>query len=205
MIGIIDIGISNIKNICRFFENVNEDYIIINSKNDFDKINLLVLPGVGSFGSAMNKLHDMDYSNKIISHVKKGKMLLGVCLGMQLMMESSEESAGINGLGLIKNAIKKLKFNNTQKKIHVGWNEIKFINKNENLFYSLNDKAFYFTHSYYLSYSESDIFAKTLFNNNEIISFFLEDNIVGCQFHLELSGRNGYELIKRILEYEKKQ
>ena len=205
MIGIIDIGISNIKNICRFFENLNKDYIIINSKKDFDKIDILVLPGVGSFGSGMSKLHNMDYSNKIISHVEKGKMLLGVCLGMQLMMETSDESQGMNGLGLIKNSIKKIEFNKLQKKIHVGWNEIKFSNKSENIFYSLHDKAFYFTHSYYLDHIKSDIFATTSFNNSEIISFFLKDNIVGCQFHLELSGKNGYELIKRILEYEKKQ
>lgn len=203
MIGIINIGISNINNICKFFENLKKDYIIINSKKDFDKINLLVLPGVGTFGMGMSKLHSMDYSHNIISHVKKGKMLLGICLGMQLFMESSEESQGINGLGLIKDTIKKIEFNKFQKKIHVGWNEIKFTSKKKNIFHSFNGKAFYFTHSYYLSHSASNIFATTSFNNSEIISFFFDDNIVGCQFHLELSGRNGYELINKIFEYEK--
>ena len=204
MIGIIDIGISNIKNICRFFHKINQDYLIIGSKKDFDKINLLVLPGVGSFGAGMNKLNEVDYSNDIISHVKKGKMLLGVCLGMQLMMDSSDESKEINGLGLIKKNIKRIKYNKNQKKIHVGWNEVKFICQNNNIFYSLDNKTFYFTHSYHLNNLDSNITATTSFNNNQIVSFFAKDNIIGCQFHLELSGRNGYELMKKILEYEKK-
>lgn len=205
MIGIIDLGISNIRNICRFFDQIKKNYIVIQNIRDFNRINILILPGVGSFGSGIEKLKKKDFFNNVINHCKNGKLLIGVCLGMQLMMKDSDESEGILGLELFNNSIKKLNFNLTQKKIHVGWNKIQLMNNNnDNFFNKFNDKDFYFTHSFFLNSIDANCFAKTRFNDEDLISFFVKENIVGCQFHLELSGRNGFDLMKQILRYEKK-
>ncbi len=203
MIGIVDLGISNIRNICRFFDNINKDYLIIQNVKDFNKVNILVLPGVGSFGSGINQLNKKNYISEIINFHKSGKLLIGVCLGMQLMMQKSDENYGIAGLCLLNHSIKKINYTDCQKKIHVGWNELKTAGDHNNLFKRFDNKSFYFTHSFFLDSIDSKCFGKTKFNDDELISFFIKDNIVGCQFHLELSGKNGFNLMNKILEYEK--
>ena len=95
MIGIIDLGISNIRNICRFFDQIKKDYIVIRNISDFNRINILILPGVGSFGSGIKELKKKDFFNNIVNHCKNGKLLIGVCLGMQLMMKESDENKGL--------------------------------------------------------------------------------------------------------------
>ena len=202
MIGIIDLGISNIVNVCKLLDRLKERFKLINDPIFIKDCEIIIIPGVGSFDEGMKRLYNLDLVNELKKHCNNGKMLIGICLGLQLMMKHSEESDGILGLNLFDQKIKKFFVNKNEKKIHVGWNEI-FFEKSDELFFNFNNKNFYFTHSFYLDKFDAKILASTKFNDNSIKSFFIKNNLVGCQFHLELSGKNGFNLMKKILEYKR--
>lgn len=202
MIAIIDCGIGNLRSICNALDKlrndnrINEDYILTNDKSKIRLSDAIILPGVGEFGSMMDQLEKLELSSLIKNLVKKEKKILGICLGMQILFESSEESPNKKGLSIFKGTI--TKFSNKNFKIpQMGWNSI--YNK------SLWQEFVYFANSYCLDYSKNNIFQNLCTDNleiftsnysNEFISGIICNNITAYQFHPEKSGEFGLKLIE---------
>ena len=198
-VGIIDYGAGNLGSICNAIKYLDIDMQIISSPINIGQFSHLILPGVGSFGKLANNLEKKGWPNKIKEFVQKGNSLFGVCVGMQLLFENSEESKGSVGLNLIKGT-----FNIFEKSInlplpHVGFNEVK--HKNTPIWKGIENKSpFYFIHSFRIEKTtDRAVVAKTTYGN-EFVSFVEKDNIYGSQFHPEKSHYVGLKLLKNFLE-----
>ena len=201
MIGIIDYGLGNIKAISNIYDKLKIKNIIIRSKEDFEKISSMILPGVGSFDSAINLLIKSKYLEliKINVHEKK-KNILGICVGMQIFSHKSSEGNS-SGLNWFDADVKKINLQNDSKKMrlpHMGWNSIKFL-KNDHLLRDIKDgEYFYFCHSYYFSCNnKKDIISETKFSQ-KFPSIIKKDNIYGIQFHPEKSHDNGVKILENF-------
>ncbi|WP_419767367.1 imidazole glycerol phosphate synthase subunit HisH [Arcobacter sp.] len=197
---IVDYGMGNIKSVSSAFKYLGLNQIVISNKyEDIKSADKLLLPGVGSFVKAMNQINKMEL-HKILGEVvlDDKKPILGICLGMQLLCKSSEEDGGAIGLEYIDAECKKFSIENL-KVPHVGFNQVQ-INTNAKIyegFHAIND--FYFTHSYKLQ-SNNDINQSICHYGEEFIASYEKDNIVGTQFHPELSQNNGLKLLKNFIE-----
>ena len=201
MIGIIDYGLGNIKAISNIYDKLKIKNMIIRSKEDFEKISSMILPGVGSFDSAINLLIKSKYLelNKINFHEKK-KNILGICVGMQIFSRKSSEGS-LSGLNWFDANVKKINLQNNSEKMrlpHMGWNSIKFL-KNDHLLRDIKDgEHFYFCHSYYFSCNnKKDIISETKFSQ-KFPSIIKKDNIYGIQFHPEKSHDNGVKILENF-------
>lgn len=190
---IIDYGLGNLESVSRAFEMVGVETKISNDINEINNANSIILPGVGAFRDAINSLKDMKLIPVIKEHVNKGKFLIGICLGMQLLYEKSYENGEYEGLGLIKGNIKKLDID--LKVPHMGWNNIKFNKKDEILKYINEDDYVYFVHSYYANSSNEELVAYTDYGKT-IPSIVRKNNIYGIQFHPEKSSKVGANILK---------
>ena len=146
MIGIIDYGLGNLKSFSNILKRFNSEFLILKDNKDFDKCSKFILPGVGSFDEAIKRLKSKDYfENFEYQIIKKQKKILGICVGMQIFLNKSEEG-NLPGLGWVSGEVKK--FSNKNLRVpHMGWNKLKVQKKNE-LFKNLNNPEFYFLHSY---------------------------------------------------------
>ncbi len=197
MIGIIDYGAGNLNSISKAFEHIGFKIEIIKKNKDLDRYEALVLPGVGAFYSAMEKLKKNNLVSFINDFVQTGRPLLGVCLGMQLLFEWGYEDKKARGLNLLKGDVVKIKAG--LKIPHMGWNELKII-QNDILFNNLRTNPhFYFVHSYKLKNVTNDVIAVTEYGD-KIPAVIRRDNIIGLQFHPEKSGENGLKLLKNFGE-----
>lgn len=196
---IIDYGMGNIKSISSAFQYLGVSQIVVSNKyEDIKSADKLLLPGVGSFSKAIDNLNKLEL-NKILDEIviEKQKPILGICLGMQLLCQNSEEDGGARGLSYVDAGCKK--FTTSLKIPHVGFNQVK-INKEAKLFDGFNDNIdFYFTHSYRLT-SESTLKQSLTEYGEEFISAYEVGHIVGTQFHPELSQTNGLKLLKNFIE-----
>lgn len=201
MIGIIDYGLGNVKAISNIYDKLKIKNIIIKSKQDFQKINNIILPGVGSFDSAIELLNQSEFFDLIKIHVhEKKKNILGICVGMQIFSKDSAEGKNL-GLGWLDANVKKINLTKDLKKIrlpHMGWNSVKFLKDNP-LLSNINDKEhFYFCHSYYFDcYNRKEIIAETEFSQ-KFPSIINKDNIYGIQFHPEKSHDNGVKILENF-------
>lgn len=201
MVGILNYGLGNIKAFANIYKRLGIDYKIISSVNDFEKVTKLILPGVGSFDYAISALNTSGLRSKVEDSVINQKMpILGVCVGLQMFAESSQEGSS-KGLGWIKGEVKKIPATVKNKKIklpHMGWNNIKIISQNNIINDIKNNSIFYFLHSYYFDCSDSKIIlAKT----NYTIDFpciISSQNIFGFQGHPEKSHSNGVTILKNF-------
>lgn len=199
-LAIVDYGMGNIKSISSSLKYLGIDEVILSA--DFEVLKAadkIILPGVGSFGKAMNRIREMnlhDHLNELVVYQKKP--ILGICLGMQLMGNSSNEDGVNEGLGLIDAAVRK--FEVTDFKIpHVGFNQVFYCN-NSRLFQGLHQNPdFYFTHSYRML-SDASINQSFCHYGEKFVASFEIDNIAGVQFHPELSQTNGLQLIKNFIQ-----
>lgn len=195
MIGILDYGFANIRSYCNVFNEQNIKTRIIREEIDFDKsLRKVILPGIGSFDSAMHSLHSSKFFDAIQNFTQnKNHLLLGVCVGMQILTKSSEEGSE-NGLDLVPGKIIKFK---TKFLPHMGWNSVE--HNNDPLFLGIKKESlFYFLHSFHYSYeNKKNCIAQTSFENN-FISSFKFNNIYGVQFHPEKSHNNGKILLKNF-------
>jgi glutamine amidotransferase len=196
---IVDYGMGNIRSIVSTLNYLNvTDVIISDSLLDFESADKLILPGVGNFGKAINQIRakNLDVYLKSVV-IDQKKPLLGICLGMQLLGLSSSEHGFNIGLSYVNAEV--TKFDNTLVKVpHVGFNQVK-INKKSKLFEGIKDEAdFYFTHSYRM-HSKEDINQSLCNYQNDFIAAFEVNNIVGVQFHPELSQFNGIRLFKNFI------
>ncbi|CAH2213003.1 imidazole glycerol phosphate synthase subunit HisH [Tepidibacter aestuarii] len=190
---IIDYGLGNLDSVSRAFEMVGVETKISNSIDEINNANSIILPGVGAFRDAINSLKDMELIPVIKEHVDKGKFLIGICLGMQLLYEKSYENGEYEGLGLIKGNVEKLDID--LKVPHMGWNNIKFNKNDEILKYINEDDYVYFVHSYYVNSSNEELVAYTDYGTT-IPSIVRKNNVYGIQFHPEKSSQVGVNILK---------
>jgi imidazole glycerol-phosphate synthase subunit HisH len=191
MIAIIDYGSGNLKSVKKAFEKIGIDTIITNKKKEIEKADKIVLPGVGSFGFIMKKLKNKDLEKSIKKAIKNGKPYLGICLGMQILFEESEESPGVKGLGILKGKVKKFK---KGKVPQIGWNKI--IPKNK----IFKNDFFYFVNSFYVIPSDKKIIASTTKYFQNFASAIKYKNITAVQFHPEKSGKAGLKFLDRWIK-----
>ncbi len=203
MVAIIDYDAGNLKSVQKAFEFLGADVVVTRKRNEILNSDHVILPGVGAFGEAMEKLEQYDLVDTIKEVVKRKIPLLGICLGMQLLFESSEESDGVKGLSLLEGKIVKIPKKEGIKIPHMGWNGLELKGK-ATLFQGLSKEPYvYFVHSYYLVPSKAeDVVAVTEYGTN--LSVAVEhENLFGCQFHPEKSGEVGLEILKNFLKVSK--
>ncbi len=200
MIAIIDYGAGNIKSVEKAFDFLGTKTILTADKDIILNSDKVVLPGVGAFGDAMELLNASGLSDTIKEVVKNQIPFLGICLGMQMMFEKSEEGVSTPGLGIFKGEIKRFKETEGYKIPHIGWNEIK-INKDSRLFNGISENPFvYFVHSYYLDAFDKNIVAATCDYINTFDAGIESGNTFACQFHPEKSGSVGLKILKNFAE-----
>ena len=199
MIAIIDYDAGNIKSVEKALQALGEAVTVTGQAEDILKADKVILPGVGAFGDAMNKLNDSGLVPVIWQVVEKKTPFLGICLGMQLLFEKSEESPGIAGLGLLPGEILRIPDGDGLKVPHIGWNSLSFP-RESTLFQHLPEEAYvYFVHSYYLKAArEEDVSAQTQYGVT-IHAAVERDNIFGCQFHPEKSSEVGLQILKNFV------
>jgi imidazole glycerol phosphate synthase glutamine amidotransferase subunit len=165
---------------------------MLTSAAEFETIEHLVLPGVGSFGHAMERIKEKGFYNPIKEWVESDRSYLGICLGLQLLFESSEESAGVEGLSVFKGTCRRF----TEKKVpQIGWNNIQIRSRIALLGRIRNGEFFYFNHSYYVVPEEEEVVMATSHYGADYTSIAGKGNVFGVQFHPEKSGRTGMKLL----------
>ena len=200
MIEIIDYDAGNIRSVEKALFALGEQPVVTRKKEEILAADKLILPGVGAFGDAMERLHQYGLVDVIREAVKdKGIPILGICLGLQLMFERSDESDGVEGLGLLKGEILKIPDSPGLKIPHMGWNSLK-IKPDTCLFAQIPDGAYvYFVHSYYLKAEDPDIVAATTEYSTHIHAAVEQGNIFACQFHPEKSSEVGLQILKNFI------
>lgn len=205
LIKIIDLGINNLTSVAKAFSEHAKKSVIEfvdtkNSKKDTSKSNLIVLPGLGNFGAAARILENSDLPEYIHNQISEGASIVGICLGMQLLGDKSDESPGSKGLGLIPGTSRLLPAASGERIPNVGWMKV-----NANPLYNWQSMSsgadFYFTHSFTLHpLSALNKLASSPYGDTEIVSAVIKNRVMGFQFHPEKSGKAGKRLIKEVLE-----
>lgn len=206
-VAVIDYDCGNMFSIVRALEKFNINISLTPDSEVIARADRLILPGVGSFGEGMNKLREGGLIEPIKNFIKSGKPLLAICLGMQLLVNSSEEFGNHQGLGFIEGDTIFLKTRNNEKVPHVGWNSLwPPYGKSQGLWEDSFLRDFvpgndvYFTHSFIVATKyPHDCLSVTRYGEVEFVSAVKKDNITGCQFHPEKSGRNGIKMLENFL------
>lgn len=213
MIAIIDYGVGNLYSLASSFRHIGQEVVISKNKEMLRKADKLILPGVGAFKDAREKLSDSGLDSFIIEEAEKGKPILGICLGMQLLFEKSFEYGEHSGLGLLKGNVISMKglLSSEYKVPHMGWNQLHFIKKpissNEvgeiekhQLTRFINEGDYvYFVHSYFATDCMESLIATTDYGI-PITAMVGKNNIMGCQFHPEKSGAIGLNILRGFCE-----
>lgn len=197
MITIIDYKSGNLKSISNGFKKIGADFQITDDVDIIAGSDYLVLPGVGAFGSAMENLEA--FRDVIYEHVADDKPFLGICLGQQVLMGSSVESAGVKGLDLFKGHVEKLP--EGVKIPHMGWNRLNVINRAP-ILDGIDGEYFYFVHSYHAVPDEENIIAGTCDYGIEVAASLSQNNLFSTQFHPEKSGKAGLKILKNFTKLE---
>lgn len=186
MIAIIDYGAGNIQSVYKALKFIGADCKVTSDKDEILNADGAILPGVGSFGDAMDTMTKRGIKDTIIEYTKSGKPFLGICLGLQLLFPESEETPGVKGLDIFKGTITKIPNQNRTLKIpHMGWNNISIKQKN-GIFKDIEGEPYvYFVHSFYLKAQDKDIVAATTQYGVEIDAAVQKGNIIATQFHPE--------------------
>lgn len=200
MIAIIDYDAGNLKSVEKALVHLGQDVIITRNRDEILSADKVILPGVGSFGDAMGKLRGYGLVETIKEVTELNTPFLGICLGLQLLFESSNEADGIDGLGILEGRILRIPNCEGLKIPHMGWNSID-IRPGAKLFKGIDNHEYvYFVHSYYLS-AKNDLEVAATTNYSTIIHASVEkDNIFACQFHPEKSGEIGLKILKNFAE-----
>ncbi len=198
MIAIIDYDAGNLKSVEKALLYLGEEVIITRDKDSLLEADKVILPGVGSFGDAMEKLHQYQLVDTVKQVAAKGTPFLGICLGLQLLFERSDESDGVEGLSILKGEILRIPDCEGLKIPHMGWNSLT-IKPQAKLFQGIPDQSYmYFVHSYYLKAKDELDVAATTHYSTLIHASVEKDNIYACQFHPEKSGEVGLRILKNF-------
>lgn len=204
MIAIIDYGVGNIFSLYSSLKYIGADALLTDDAGKIKDADKLILPGVGAFCDAAQKLKDSGLDELVVSQAKNGKPLMGICLGMQMLFDRSYEYGVYDGLGLIKGDIMPIAddVDKTLKIPHIGWNALHFPKdkpKNEVFKYINEGDCVYFVHSYYGKNCEESVIA-TCEYSKQLTAAVASDNIYGMQFHPEKSGETGLKILKAFSE-----
>ena len=203
MVAIIDYDAGNIKSVQKAIEYLGEDVVITRDPEVILNASRVILPGVGAFGDAMEKLHKYNLVDVIKEVVKREIPFLGICLGLQLLFERSDETPGVEGLGILKGEIKRIPDNGELKIPHIGWNSLSYPN-NGRLYEGIAEESYvYFVHSYYLDAEDKDIVVATTEYGTTIHASVEQGNVFACQFHPEKSSSVGLKILDNFLKISK--
>lgn len=202
MVAIIDYDAGNIKSVEKAVNALGYEAVVTRDRSSILNAEHVILPGVGAFGDAMKKLHSYGLVEVIREVAANRTPFLGICLGLQLMFESSEEAPGVEGLSLLKGRIVRLPDTEDLKIPHIGWNSLKYPNPGR-LFAGIPEDSYvYFVHSYYLQTGEPEIVKATTEYGALIHASVEKGNIFACQFHPEKSSEVGMKILENFLKIE---
>lgn len=198
MIGIIDYDAGNLKSVEKALISLGEEVIVSRNSEEILAADKVILPGVGAFGDAMEKLHRFGLAETIEEVVRRKTPFLGICLGLQLLFEESDEAKGVKGLGILPGRILKIPETEGYKIPHMGWNSLE-IKEGSRLFRGIRNGAYvYFVHSYYLKAEEESIVAASTEYCTHIHASVESGNVFACQFHPEKSSDVGLRILKNF-------
>ena len=198
MITIIDYGAGNIESVRKALEHIGAEVVVSKDPMVLKNSDGAVLPGVGSFGDAMANINSRGLKEPIAEFIATGKPFLGICLGLQVLFESSEESPNVQGLGILKGKILRIPKGEGLKIPHMGWNSLNLLT-DKGLYNNIEKNPFvYFVHSFYLR-AEEDIVTATADYGDTIHASVQKDNLWACQFHPEKSGEAGIRLLQNFV------
>ena len=197
MIAIIDYGAGNLQSVRKALDFIGCEARVTDRPEDLETAEAAVLPGVGAFGDAMASLESRGLVDPVRAFIRQGKPFLGICLGLQLLFDSSEESPGVKGLGVLPGKILRIPDGEGLKVPHIGWNSLSFPNGRGRLFAGLSQEPYvYFVHSYYLKAEDPQIVAATTEYGVTIHASVEKGNLFACQFHPEKSGAEGLQILQ---------
>ncbi len=198
MIAIIDYGAGNLKSVEKALVSMKHECVITRDYKEIIQADRVILPGVGAFGDAMKHLKEHELDKVIKEVTEMGKPFLGICLGLQLLFDGSEESQGVEGLGILRGDVLRIPDKEGLKIPHIGWNSLELINDGR-LFAGLAPESYvYFVHSYYLKAKEESIVKATTDYSTLIHASVEKDNVFACQFHPEKSGEVGLQILENF-------
>ena len=202
MVAIIDYGAGNLQSVKKALDFIGAESKITDNKDEINAASHIILPGVGSFADAISCIRERGLEETIKKSANGSKHFLGICLGLQLLFESSEESPGVKGLGVFKGDIVTIPKDNGLKVPHIGWNSVK-LNQTNGIFEGIKDESyFYFVHSYYLKNADEDIVAGTTEYGVPIQCAVQNGRVCATQFHPEKSSEVGLALLKNFVNRE---
>lgn len=200
MIAIIDYDAGNIKSVEKALISLGQEVCVTRDADEILQADKVILPGVGAFGDAMEKLHRYGLVDVIRKVVEKKTPFLGICLGLQLLFERSDEASGVEGLGILKGEVLKIPAAEGLKIPHMGWNSL-HLKHNGKLFQNLGEETYvYFVHSYYLKAEDPSIVKATTEYGVSIDASVEQENVFACQFHPEKSSDAGLQILKNFIE-----
>lgn len=201
MIALIDYDAGNIRSVEKALAALGEETEVTRDAERILAADRVILPGVGSFGDAMGKLHSFQLVDVIKETIRRKTPFLGICLGLQLLFERSEESPGVEGLGILKGEILRIPEKDGLKIPHIGWNSLTFPNPGR-LFEGIEENPYvYFVHSYYLKAAEPSIVTAETEYGTLIHASVEKDNVFACQFHPEKSSSVGLSILKNFISH----
>lgn len=201
-IGVVNTGSSNIQAVLRIVEKEGFRGMLVDlGEAQEDHFDCLILPGVGHFGFVMEKIQKYGGDFWLREERASGTPILGICLGAQLLFDSSEEAPGFPGLGLIPGEVRRLPRSQKYKSPHMGWNSISFDRHKESLGVGMEDKSFYFAHSFFLSPQDQGTVIATTEHGFRFCTIAGGKGLLAMQFHPEKSGRTGHRIFRRSLEW----
>ena len=203
MVAIIDYDAGNIKSVEKALLYLGEEAVITRDRDAILRADRVILPGVGAFGDAMDKLRTYGLDKVIQEVVGQNTPFLGICLGLQLLFESSEESESVEGLGILKGKVVRLPEESDLKIPHIGWNSLKYPNSGRLFTGIAEDSYVYFVHSYYLQAKDPSIVTATTEYGTLIHASVEQGNVFACQFHPEKSSEVGMQILKNFLTISK--
>ena len=195
-IGVIDYGVGNVNSLNKSFKSIGFRSIKSDNPEVLEQSDVIVLPGVGSFAYAMDKLKKSELDKFIVRESKKNKPIIGICLGMQLLTNSSEENGKHQGLGIISGKIRELK----NSDFHIGWNNIE-VSKELSFIKKFNNHEFFFNHGFAYEGNDANILSKTSYGEISFASAIMKKNTVGFQFHPEKSQKAGLQILKSTINF----
>lgn len=198
MIAIVDYDAGNLKSVEKALAYLGEASVVTRDFKEIEKADKVILPGVGSFGTAMENLKKFELDKVVKEVTAEGKPFLGICLGLQLLFDGSAESEGVEGLGILPGDIVKIPDKEGLKIPHIGWNSLTLQN-NGRLFQGLEEVPYvYFVHSFYLKAKEESIVKAVTEYSVNIHASVEKDNVFACQFHPEKSSTTGLKILKNF-------
>lgn len=202
MVAIIDYGAGNLQSVKKALDFIGAKSIITADENEINAASHIILPGVGSFGDAMHSIREKGLEDVIKKSADGSKHFLGICLGLQLLFESSEESPGVDGLGIFKGKIVTIPKDNGLKVPHIGWNSVS-LKQTDGIFENLRDNSyFYFVHSYYLKHADEKVVAGTTEYGVPIQCAVQQGRVSATQFHPEKSSEAGLTILRNFVNRE---